>query len=308
MANLIESGNFNGYFTFENKLVLDITTGYILYFNYILKIFYTQFRPDDDEFGWLNIFRLFHKDIEPKQILLNEKMAGKLWRSTLGLNNLTKILIQIEVVSTVCVYVVVYLNTPDHFKYSYTGLAVLAIEFLLIFNIFKTFESFYFMFGIVCKYLAIRTEHVLYKMNKYVHHFERKLNDKFIGDETGRTAHSTPFINDLRSTELNAEQFEPHEIFDLLKEHDSICSQVRKYNFFWRFYLFSVFFTMPMIIGYFFFLLTFDTMYYMHRISLACIIILLISYFYLVTFPAVHLSVKVLIFGFILPPFLLRSF
>lgn len=286
------TGNFNGYFMFENKLVLDITTGYILYFTYVLKIFYTQFRPDDAEFGWLNIFRLFHKDIDPKQIQLSEKMAGKLWRSTLGLNNLTKVLIQIEVLSCVAVYVFVYMNTPDYFKYSYTGMAVLAIEFLLIFNIFKTFESFYFMFGIVCKYLAIRTERVLTKMNKYVNHFERKLNDKFLSDETSRSTHPTPSF----ASELSREQFEPYEIFELLKEHDSICSQVRKYNFFWRFYLFSVFFTMPMIIGYFVFLLTFDPMYYIHRISLACIIILFMSYFYLVTFPAVYLSVKVSLF------------
>ena len=268
--------------------MLDITTGYILYFTYTLKIFYTQFRPDDGEFAWLHIFRLFHKDIDPKQIALNEQMASKLWRSTLGLNSLTKVMIQIEVLSTFVVYVFVYLNTPDYFKYSYAGFAILLVEFVLIFNIFKTFESFYFMFGIVCKYLVIRTKYLLNKMNKYVNHFERKLNDKFISDESNRATQPASF-----TSELLQEQFEPYQIFDLLQEHDSICNLVRRYNFFWRFYLFSVFFTMPIIIGYFAFLLTFETVYYIHRISLACIIIVLMTYFYLVTFPAVYLSVKV---------------
>lgn len=281
-------GNFNGYFAFENKLVLDITTGYILYFTFVLKIFYTQFRPDGPEFAWLHIFRLFHKDIDPKQIALTEHMAGKLWRSTLGLNNLTKVLIQFEVLSSFAVYAVVFMNTPDYFKYSYTGFAVLAVEYLLIFNIFKTFESYYFLFGIVCKYLAIRTEHVLNKMTKYVSHFERKLNDKFISDETGRAAQPTPFTSDLLQ-----EQFEPYQILDLLQEHDSICSLVHGYSHFWQFYLFSVFLTLPMIIGYFSYLLTFESMYYVHRISLAAIIVVLMSYFYLVTYPAVYLSVKV---------------
>ena len=268
-------------------MVLDITSGYILYFTFILKIFYTRFQIDDNEFSWVNIFRLFHKDIDSKQINLNEQMAAKLWRSTLGLNNLTKIMIIIEVLSTMAVYLLAYSNLPDYFKYSKIGFAILTVEFILILNIFKTFESFYFLFSIVCKYLNLRTIFVLEKLNKFVFAFERKMNEKFVNEEISNLE-TMPFSNDF-----NQNEFDPYLIFNLLKEHDSICSLIRRYNYFWRFYLFAIFFTMPIIIGYFVFLLTFDNMYYIHRISLAFIIFILISYFYLVTAPAVQLSSKV---------------
>lgn len=191
-----------------------------------------------------------------------------------------------EVLSTVCVYIFVYQNLPDYFKHSYIGFAILMLEFLLIFNVFRTFESYYFLFRIVCKYLSIRTDFVLSKLNNYVNTFERKLNDKLINDDFSKIS----FANELN------QEFDPYQIFNLLKEHDDICSLVKRYNFFWRFYLFVTFFTMPIIIGYFVFLLTFDSMYYIHRISLAFIIVILISYFYLVTAPAVYLSSKVSFF------------
>lgn len=249
-------------------------------------MFYTRFKLNDNEFGWIKIFRLFHKDIEPKEIKLNDQLASKLWRSTLDLNNLTKVLIHIETLSTVGVYIWAYLNLPDYFKYSTIGYVILAVEFILIFNVFKTFESFYFLFRIVCKYLSLRTDYVLKRLNNYVHTFERKLNDRYINEEVGKT-NTAAFYSDLN------QEFDSYQVFRLLQEHDDICSLVKKYNFFWRFYLFAIFFTMPMVIGYFIFLLTFENMYYIHRISLGCIILILISYFYLVSVPAVYLSGKV---------------
>lgn len=161
------------------------------------------------------------------------------------------------------------------------------IEFILIYNIFKTFESFYFLFCTVCRYLRIRVDYNLENFNDYVNTFERKLNDRFMHDELNRFP-KTQFSNDLKH------EFDPYKIYHLLQEHDDICNLVKRYNYFWRFYLFATFFTMPLLIGYFVFLLTFDSeMYYIHRISLGCIIILLISYFYLVTVPAVSMSSKV---------------
>lgn len=281
-------GNFNGYFAFENKMILDIISGYIILFTFSLKLFYSRYRLDDQVFRWIEIFKIFHRNVESKEIKINEQMTSKLWRSTLKFNNLTKLMIHLEILLTISVYIWVYSNLPDYFKFSYLGFLILIVEFILIINIYRTFESFYFLFCIVCNYLRIRTDYVLNRMNSYVNKFERKLNDRFINDEKNILSNQ-PFSNEINQDQ----EFDPFLIFKLLREHNSICVLIRKYNYFWRFYLFIIFFTMPIIIGYFIFLLTFENMFYVHRISLAFIIVLLISYFYLVTAPAVYLSGRV---------------